>query len=66
LLHTVNCQKEDGSVAKEHDTLDFKVIEFNKENRRIVVSHTRIFDEKAQEVKKAEASEREKEVAKYC
>ncbi len=55
--------KEDGSVAKEHDTLDFKVIEFNKENRRIVVSHTRIFDEKAQEVKKAEAGDREKEVA---
>ncbi|MBP7167367.1 MAG: 30S ribosomal protein S1 [Bacteroidia bacterium] len=54
-------QKEDGTVAKEHDTLDFKVIEFNKENRRIVVSHTRIFDEKAQEVKKAESSEREKE-----
>ncbi len=53
--------KEDGTVAKEHDTLDFKVIEFNKENRRIVVSHTRIFDEKAQETKKAESGEREKE-----
>ena len=53
--------KEDGSVAKEHDTLDFKVIEFNKENRRIVVSHTRIFDEKAQEAKKAESNEREKD-----
>ena len=53
--------KEDGTVAKEHDTLDFKVIEFNKENRRIVVSHTRIFDEKAQEAKKAESGEREKE-----
>ncbi len=56
-------QKEDGSVAKEHDKLDFKVIEFNKENRRIVVSHTRIFDEKVQEGKKAEANEREKEAA---
>ena len=53
--------KEDGTVAKEHETLDFKVIEFNKENRRIVVSHTRIFDEKAQEVKKAEANERKEE-----
>jgi small subunit ribosomal protein S1 len=55
-------QKEDGTVAKEHETLDFKIIEFNKENRRIVVSHTRIFDEKAQEAKKVEAGEREKEV----
>jgi small subunit ribosomal protein S1 len=53
--------KEDGTVAKEHETLDFKVIEFNKENRRIVVSHTRIFDEKAQEVKKAEANDRKEE-----
>jgi len=53
--------KEDGSIAKEHDTMDFKVIEFNKENRRIVVSHTRIFDEKAQEVKKAESAEKEKD-----
>lgn len=53
--------KEDGTVAKEHETLDFKVIEFNKENRRIVVSHTRIFDEKAQEVKKTEANDRKEE-----
>jgi small subunit ribosomal protein S1 len=53
--------KEDGTVAKEHETLEFKVIEFNKENRRIVVSHTRIFDEKAQEAKKAEANDRKEE-----
>lgn len=56
-------QKEDGSVAKEHDTLDFKVIEFSKDNRRIVVSHTRIFDEKAQESKKAETAEKEKDAS---
>jgi small subunit ribosomal protein S1 len=56
-------QKEDGSVAKEHDTLDFKVIEFSKDNRRIVVSHTRIFDEKAQESKKAESAEKEKDAS---
>ncbi|MCE2845935.1 MAG: 30S ribosomal protein S1 [Sphingobacteriales bacterium] len=56
-------QKEDGSVAKEHDTLDFKVIEFSKENRRIVVSHTRIFNEKAAEIKKSESNDREAEVS---
>lgn len=56
-------QKEDGSVAKEHDTLDFKVIEFSKENRRIVVSHTRMFNEKAAEIKKQESNEREAEVS---
>ena len=54
-------QKEDGTMAREHDTLEFKVIEFSKENRRIVVSHTRLFDERVQEAKKAESSEREKE-----
>jgi len=57
-------QKEDGSVAKEHDTLDFKVIEFSKENRRIVVSHTRMFNDKAVETsKKQEGTERESEVS---
>lgn len=56
-------QKEDGSVAKEHDTLEFKVIEFSKENRRIVVSHTRMFNEKAAEIKKQESNEREAEVS---
>jgi small subunit ribosomal protein S1 len=54
-------QKEDGSVAKEGDSLDFKVIEFSKDNRRMVVSHTRIFDEKVQMAKQAEAGEKEKE-----
>lgn len=54
-------QKEDGSVAKEGDTLEFKVIEFSKENRRIVVSHTRIFDERAQEARKAESNNKEEE-----
>ncbi|CAN5642777.1 30S ribosomal protein S1 [soil metagenome] len=54
-------QKEDGTVAKEFDTLDFKVIEFSKENRRIVVSHTRIFDEKVQIAKQEETKEKEKD-----
>lgn len=51
--------KEDGTVAKEHETLEFRVIEFSKENRRIVVSHSRVFDEKAHEVKKAESAEKD-------
>jgi small subunit ribosomal protein S1 len=51
--------KEDGTVAKENETLEFRVIEFSKENRRIVVSHSRVFDEKAHEAKKAEASEKD-------
>ena len=38
-------RKEDGSNAKVEETLDFKVIEFNKESKKIVVSHTRTFEE---------------------
>ncbi len=38
-------RKEDGSNAKVEDTLEFKVIEFNKDAKKIVVSHTRMFEE---------------------
>jgi small subunit ribosomal protein S1 len=38
-------RKEDGTNAKVEETLDFVVIEFNKDARKIVVSHTRTFEE---------------------
>jgi small subunit ribosomal protein S1 len=38
-------RKEDGTNAKVDETLDFKVIEFNKEAKKIVLSHTRTFEE---------------------
>ena len=38
-------RKEDGTNAKVEETLDFKVIEFNKDAKKIVVSHTRTFEE---------------------
>lgn len=38
-------RKEDGSNAKLEEILDFKVIEFNKESKKIVVSHSRMFEE---------------------
>ena len=34
--------KEDKTKARQGETLDFKVIEFSKENKKIIVSHTRI------------------------
>ena len=43
--------KEDGSQAKLGDVLNFKVIEFNKDSRRIILSHSRI----AEDASKAEA-----------
>jgi len=42
-------EKEDGTKLAKGDTTQFKVLEFSKEYRRIVVSHTAIF--KAQERK---------------
>ena len=38
-------KKEDGQNAKVEETLDFKIIEFNKDSKKIVVSHTRTFEE---------------------
>jgi len=35
--------KEDGVNAKVDETLDFKVIEFSKENKKIILSHSKIF-----------------------
>ena len=38
-------QKEDGSHAKEGEKLPFKVIEFNKDSKRIILSHSRTFED---------------------
>ncbi len=37
--------KEDKTKARQGETLDFKVIEFSKENKKIIVSHTRVFQD---------------------
>ncbi|MDD6357015.1 MAG: 30S ribosomal protein S1 [Bacteroidales bacterium] len=39
--------KEDGSQAKLDEKLQFKVIEFNKDAKRIILSHSRIFEDEA-------------------
>lgn len=50
-------EKEDGSKIKKGDSADFKVIEFNKEFKRVVVSHTGIFrDEEKKNVREANSS----------
>ena len=53
-------EKEDGSKLKKGEEAEFKIIEFNKEFKRIVASHTVVFREEEakivkQAVKKAEA-----------
>ncbi len=49
--------KEDGSQAKVDEKLDFKVIEFNKDSKRIILSHSRIFED-ANKADRAEAAPR--------
>jgi len=47
--------KEDGSQAKAGEVLPFKVIEFNKDSKRIILSHSRTFEDPARDEKKAAA-----------
>ncbi|MDR0572812.1 MAG: 30S ribosomal protein S1 [Tannerella sp.] len=47
--------KEDGSQARLDERLQFKVIEFNKEARRIILSHSRIFEDEQKAAKKDES-----------
>ena len=46
--------KEDGTTAKLDEKLQFKVIEFNKDSKRIILSHSRIFEDEARAEKAAE------------
>ncbi|MDR3999979.1 MAG: 30S ribosomal protein S1 [Hallella sp.] len=45
-------QKEDGSQAKQGEVLPFMVIEFAKETRRIILSHSRTFEDVKDDVVK--------------
>ena len=53
--------KEDGTTAKADEKLDFKVIEFNKANKKIVLSHTRIAEDVKKEVEAKETKEKQAE-----
>ena len=48
--------KEDGTQAAAGEELEFKVIEFNKESKRIILSHSRTFEDVQREEKKAAAA----------
>ena len=45
--------KEDGSQAAQGEELPFKVIEFNKDSKRIILSHSRTFEDPKREEKAA-------------
>jgi len=46
--------KEDGTQAQLNEKLQFKVIEFNKDSKRIILSHSRIFEDVQRAAKRAE------------
>ena len=56
--------KEDGTQAKVEEKLQFKVIEFNKAAKRIIVSHSRVFEDVQKSEEKAKKSVEEKSTKK--
>ncbi len=53
--------KEDGTQAQLNDKLNFKVIEFNKDSKRIILSHSRIAEDATKaEARAAKAAKRER------
>ena len=52
--------KEDGTQATLGEVLPFKVIEFNKDSKRIILSHSRTFEDAQREEKRAAKKPRAK------
>ena len=57
-------EKEDGSSVNLNDTVSFKVLEFSKENKKILVSHTATFKDNMINEKKKSASNTKKAMKK--
>jgi small subunit ribosomal protein S1 len=55
---TRHAKKEDGSIIDVDQKYSFKIIEFDRNDKRIIVSHTRVWEEEKQEVKSAELNEK--------
>ncbi len=55
--------KADGKTAQVDETLEFKIIEFNKENKKIVASHARIHEEVKEAEKNAEKADKKEKAA---
>lgn len=49
-----NLVKEDGTTAEAGESLDFKVMEFSKEDRKIILSHTNVFSDPKEDAAKAD------------
>jgi len=58
---TKHMAKQEGGAIKAEETADFRIIEFNKDSKRIVVSHARIWEEVKAEERKEEISQKKKD-----
>ena len=56
--------KEDGTQAKQDEKLQFKVIEFNKDAKRIIVSHSRVFEDAQKSATAEEAPKKTRKAKK--
>jgi len=56
--------KEDGSKVQVDEKLPFKVIEFNKEAKKIVLSHRRVYEDDKKEQEKTQTQKTRKNVKK--
>lgn len=56
--------KEDGNTAKVDERLPFKVVEFNKEGKKIVLSHRRVYEDEKREKEKAQTKTTRKNMKK--
>src|SRR5690606_12398581 len=60
---TKHLAKEDGTTLKVDDVAEFRIIEFNKDSKRIVVSHARIWEEAKAEAVAEERATKKKDAA---
>ncbi len=58
---TKHMMKTDGKMAQVEETLEFKIIEFNKDSKRILVSHSKLVDDVKAEEKAVETEKKKKE-----
>jgi small subunit ribosomal protein S1 len=58
---TRHLAKADGTAAKVDDKMDFKVIEFNKDSKKIILSHARLHEEVADKERKDKSGEKKAE-----
>ena len=56
--------KEDGSNVQAEEKLPFKVIEFNKEAKKIVLSHRRVYEDEKKEQERAQTQKTRKNMKK--